>query len=179
MSDEETSDVETTSLEDSFDESQDTIEPIEVEDTDDVAIHTDMMVEDDDTEDEEPSFQKIDKAIKMEYLSNYHPEEKNISFQEIRALSQVMRDENQNIIDPLHRTVPFMTKYEYTRILGVRSKQINDGAKPYIDVPNEIIDGYLIAQLEIQQKKIPFIIRRPIPGGGNEFWKVSDLEILI
>jgi DNA-directed RNA polymerase I, II, and III subunit RPABC2 len=90
-----------------------------------------------------------------------------------------MRDEHQNIIDPLHRTVPFMTKYEFTRILGVRSKQLNEGAKPYIDVPNEIIDGYLIAQLELQQKKVPFIIRRPIPGGGNEFWKVSDLEILM
>jgi DNA-directed RNA polymerase I, II, and III subunit RPABC2 len=180
MSDEETSDAETASLEDSFDEeSQDTLEPIELEDTEDVAIHTDMMVEDEDSEEDEPSFQKLDKTMKMDYLSNYHPEETNISDKEIYALSQVMRDEHQNIIDPLHRTVPFMTKYEFTRILGVRSKQLNEGAKPYIDVPNEIIDGYLIAQLELQQKKVPFIIRRPIPGGGNEFWKVSDLEILM
>ena len=26
------------------------------------------------------------------------------------------------------------------------------------------------------QKKIPFIIRRPIPNGGSEYWKVNDLK---
>ena len=36
--------------------------------------------------------------------------------------------ENGNIIDPLHKTIPFLTKYEYTRVLGQRSKQIEEGA---------------------------------------------------
>jgi hypothetical protein len=40
------------------------------------------------------------------------------------------------------------------------------------------VDGYIIAELELREKKIPFIIRRPIPGGGCEYWSIRDLEIV-
>ena len=39
-----------------------------------------------------------------------------------------------------------------------------------------IIDGYIIAEEELKQKRIPFIIRRPLPNGGSEYWKLQDLE---
>ena len=35
-----------------------------------------------------------------------------------------------------------------------------------------------IALKEYEQKKIPFIIRRPIPDGTCEYWKLKDLEML-
>ena len=35
-----------------------------------------------------------------------------------------------------------------------------------------------IAQMELDQKKLPFIIRRPIPGGGSEYWRLKDLSVL-
>ena len=35
-----------------------------------------------------------------------------------------------------------------------------------------------IAEEELKQKKIPFIIRRPLPNGASEYWKVKDLEML-
>ena len=76
-------------------------------------------------------------------------------------------------------TIPFLTKFEFTRILGMRTKQINNGAKPFIKVPEGIIDGYLIAEREIREKKLPFIVKRPIPNGGCEYWKLEDLELLI
>ena len=76
------------------------------------------------------------------------------------------------------KTVPFLTKYERTRVLGQRAKQINSGDTPYLEVPYDIIDGYLIAQLELKAKKIPFIICRPIPDGTAEYWRLSDLEII-
>jgi hypothetical protein len=41
-----------------------------------------------------------------------------------------------------------------------------------------VIDGYVIAQIELEQKRIPFIIRRPIPGGGCEYWNLKDLEMI-
>ena len=82
------------------------------------------------------------------------------------------------IIDELHRTLPIMSKYEKTRILGQRAKQLNSGNKPFISVPKNIMDGYLIAQEELRQKKLPFIIRRPLPNGGSEYWRIKDLEIL-
>jgi len=38
-----------------------------------------------------------------------------------------------------------------------------------------MINGLTIAQLEFKQKKLPFIIRRPLPNGGSEYWNVHDL----
>ena len=49
---------------------------------------------------------------------------------------------------------------------------------PFVKVPENIIDGYIIAELELQQKKIPFIIKRPMPGGGFEYWHLRDLELI-
>ena len=43
-------------------------------------------------------------------------------------------------------------------------------------IPDDIIDGYSIAEIEYNDKKIPFIIRRPIPNGSSEYWRFSDLE---
>ena len=31
---------------------------------------------------------------------------------------------------------------------------------------------------EFEEKKIPFIIKRPLPNGGVEYLKFADLEIL-
>jgi len=78
----------------------------------------------------------------------------------------------------LHRTFPFITKYERARILGERAKQLNSGAKPLVEVSPNVIDGYLIALTEFEQKRIPFIIKRPLPNGGCEYWKFKDLEVI-
>ena len=91
-------------------------------------------------------------------------------------MTKVVRDEHGIIVDDLHKTIPYLTKYEKARILGQRAKQINAGATPFVKVPENVIDGYLIAELELQQKRIPFIIRRPLPNGGSEYWSLKDLE---
>ena len=83
-----------------------------------------------------------------------------------------------SIIDPFHKTIPILTKYERARILGQRAKQIDSGAKPFVHIDKTFNDGYLIATKELEEKKIPFIIRRPLPNGGSEYWKVQDLEII-
>jgi len=133
---------------------------------------------DNDEDDDGDYLQKFNKEINKQYIEAEHPECVFHNYNEISALSNVIRDKNNNIIDPLHKTLPFLTKYEKTRIIGQRAKQINSGSKPFINVPQHIIDGYIIAELELKQKKIPFIIRRPIPGGGSEYWSVKDLELI-
>ena len=61
----------------------------------------------------------------------------------------------------------------------MRAKQIDNGAKPFIDAAKrKLIDGYVIAQKELELKRLPFIIRRPLPNGGSEFWKLADLQII-
>jgi DNA-directed RNA polymerase I, II, and III subunit RPABC2 len=135
--------------------------------------------EDDDNDDDDTQYlQKFNSEINKNYIMEHHPECVINNYDEISSLTSVIRDKNNNIIDDLHRTIPYLTKYERARILGQRSKQINSGAKVFVKVPENIIDGYLIAQLELEQKRIPFIIKRPIPGGGCEYWNLKDLEIV-
>jgi len=136
-----------------------------------------------DEEDEEDEFdenylQKFDNEIIKNYVNDFHPECLNHNYDEINNLSIVVRNPDGIIIDPLHKTIPYLTKYEKTRILGQRTKQIENGAKPFVKVPENIVEAYIIAELELKEKKIPFIIRRPIPGGGSEYWRLKDLEVI-
>lgn len=135
-----------------------------------------------DSDDEDSDDEALDNKFEIEglndFLSDYHPESKQHNYDEIYALSKVVRDNNGIIIDDLHKTLPIMSKYEKTRILGQRAKQLNSGNKPFISVPKNIMDGYLIALEELRQKKLPFIIRRPLPNGGSEYWRIKDLELL-
>lgn len=124
-------------------------------------------------------FKKFDRELRNDYLVNFHPESLVQNYDEIYNLARVVRDANGNIIDELHKTLPFLTKYEKTRILGQRAKQINDGATPFVKVPEGVIDGYLIAIKELEEKKIPFIIRRPLPNRGSEYWHLEDLQVIL
>ena len=135
---------------------------------------------DDDDEDElnENYLQKLDHDVKQNIISEFHPELNTHSMEEVEASCTVIRDDKGVIIDPLHRTLPFVTRYEKARAIGERAKQINSGAKPFIEIDQSMIDGYLIALKEFEAKKIPFIIRRPLPNGTSEYWRLSDLEII-
>ena len=126
----------------------------------------------------EDYLQKVSKHNKENYIADNHPECMLLNSHEIDVLTRIVRDKNGIIIDDLHKTNPFLSKYEKARILGQRAIQLNTGALAFVRVPEKIIEGYLIAELELAQKKIPFIIQRPIPNGGNEYWKLADLEIL-
>jgi len=134
--------------------------------------------DDDDDEDPETYLQKFDLDVNNDLLMSHHPTQFNKNDSEISVLCQLTRNASNNVIDPLHKTTPFLTKYEKTRVLGQRAKQINSGSKPYVVVPDNILDGYIIAQMELAQKRIPFIVERPIHGGGSEYWRVRDLEVL-
>jgi DNA-directed RNA polymerase I, II, and III subunit RPABC2 len=122
--------------------------------------------------------QKFDQSINENYVVDYHPESVLQNYDEILSMIKVVRDKDGIIIDDLHRTIPYLTKYEKARILGQRAKQINSGAYPFVKVPENVIDGYLIAELELKEKRIPFIIRRPLPNGGSEYWNLKDLEVI-
>jgi len=134
--------------------------------------------DDDDEEDDAEYLQKFDESIRQQIVTDFHPELKTHNYDEIEVLSRVVRDNNGTIIDPLHKTFPFITKYERARVLGERATQLNAGAKPFIEVEPDVIDGYVIALKEFEQKKIPFIVKRPLPNGAIEYWKLEDLEIL-
>ena len=133
--------------------------------------------EDDEYEDEK-YLQKFSEGINENYILNNHPECIVHNYNEVISMCSVIKDANGIIIDDLHKTIPYLTKYERARILGIRAKQINCGATPFIKLSEGIIDGYIIAEMELREKKIPFIIRRPMPNRGSEYWFLKDLEDL-
>ena len=134
--------------------------------------------DDESEEEEEDDLKKLENDITKDYLLSFHPELKQINFNELLSLSKITRNKKGIIVDPLHKTFPYLTKFERAKILGQRAKQINNGSPIFVKVTPNIIDGHTIALMELKQKKIPFIIKRPMPNGSSEYWKVSDLNML-
>ena len=75
-------------------------------------------------------------------------------------------------------TSPFITKFEKTRVLGTRATQIEGGAKTLLskDKVRNIRFATDIAEIEYEEKLIPFIIRRYLPDGQYEDWKLTDFH---
>jgi DNA-directed RNA polymerase I, II, and III subunit RPABC2 len=80
--------------------------------------------------------------------------------------------------DPNHRSQPWISQFERTKILGFRANQLAQGAKPYVPVPKHIVTTADIARLELKERRLPFIISRIMPDGSFEFWRLSDLMII-
>ena len=126
----------------------------------------------------ENDFHKFNNELKKNHTLNYHNECLYKNFNEIKELSKITRNKDGIIVDELHQTMPLLTKYEKTKILGMRVKQLNSGTSPYVTYSEKIIDNYLIAQMELEQKKLPFIIQRPLPNNNFEYWKLQDLDLI-
>lgn len=137
-----------------------------------------LQSDDDDDDDDCEYLDLLENNINSNYLEENHPECLSHNYDEVQSHLNIVKDKYGNIIDPLHKTSPILSKYEKTRIIGQRAKQIADGSKPFINLSHTIIEPYIIAEMELQQKKIPFIIKRPIPNGGFEYWRLRDLEII-
>jgi len=131
-----------------------------------------------DLDEVDASYQKLEDYMILSDLEKLHPETQCINFDEIAALTRVVRDANSKIIDPLHKTPPFITKYEKARIIGARAEQIEVGAKPFVEVDSHIINSRTIAMMEYDLKIIPFIIARPLPNKTIEYWRLQDLEFI-
>jgi hypothetical protein len=41
-----------------------------------------------------------------------------------------------------------------------------------------VVEPLEIAKLELEQRRLPYIIKRPMPDGSFEYWRLSDLMVL-
>ncbi|CAO3664335.1 unnamed protein product [Rhizopus microsporus] len=73
-------------------------------------------------------------------------------------------------------TTPYMTKYERARVLGTRALQISLNAPVMVELNGET-DALAIANRELREKRLPLTIRRYMPDGTYEDWKVRDLIV--
>lgn len=157
---------------------EETGEPTFTANIDDDASVSSFGSEISDENENDDYFQKFNNQIRQDIISEYHPESSQVNYEEVNTLSEIVKNNQGKIIDPFHNTIPILSKFEKTRVLGLRAKQINEGSKPFVEISQNNYDGYVIASKELIQKKIPFIIRRPLPNGASEYWKLSDLEVL-
>lgn len=98
------------------------------------------------------------------------------------ASTEILPESAANIspsdIDTHHRSQPFLSVYEKTKLLGFRANQLAQGARPYVVVPEHVVRTVDIARMELEQRRLPYIIKRPMPNGTFEYWRLSDLMIL-
>lgn len=77
--------------------------------------------------------------------------------------------------NPVRITLPKLTKYEKARVIGERAIELENGKPPLVPLDGET-DALKIAYMELMARKIPTIIRRPLPDGSCEDWRVIDLK---
>ena len=109
-------------------------------------------------------------------------EEEGEEEEDSRERASIMDEENYNkelIPKEQRQTTPFLTKYEKARIIGARALQISKNSPILIsnEQRGDETDPILIAEIELREKKIPFIIRRYLPDGSLEDWPVRDLKL--
>jgi DNA-directed RNA polymerase I, II, and III subunit RPABC2 len=77
-------------------------------------------------------------------------------------------------------TLEYFTKYEYVALLSARADQLARGARPLVDIAGLKTSDPLfttkVAMREIEQRKLPMIVRRHMPDGSAEDWSVEELE---
>jgi DNA-directed RNA polymerase I, II, and III subunit RPABC2 len=126
-----------------------------------------------DVSDDPELIQKLECIARTDLMTN---QEGPLNYEDIKRHLLIVRREDGAIEDPHHTTVPYLTKYEFARVVGMRVTQLNTGAQPFVEATH--MDSVIIAEQEIREKKLPFIIRRPIPNKSPEFWRLCDLELL-
>ena len=67
------------------------------------------------------------------------------------------------LVEKPNKTRNILNKYEKARMIGIRAQQIQSGAKPLVDIGDER-DPIKMALMEMDQKVIPFLVKRNIPG---------------
>lgn len=116
----------------------------------------------------------------MAILYKYHPEA-ILDYSEQVAQKLAIRAAPPNIasqVDENHTTQPFLSQYEKTSILGFRTNQLSQGARPFVSVPPHITSTFEIAKMELEQRRLPLIVKRPMPDGTFEYWRLSDLMVI-
>ena len=130
-----------------------------------------MYDEGDDNENDYSNEDDLSETNSVDIIDEVDEKDGNESSEGFKILTY------KNVIDGIERKkkkfIPILTKFEKARIMGVRLQQLANGAKPRVDTKH-CKDIKEIVEEELKQRKIPFIIRRPLPCGTYEDWRMED-----
>jgi len=108
-------------------------------------------------------------SSETQILLNHHPE---IWVDYVETIKKkLVRDPTKAV------SYPFLNQFEKTKVLSFRASQLAQGNKPYIAVHDIVSDVYTIAKMELKERKLPYLIKRPLPDGDYEYWRINDLII--
>jgi len=100
-----------------------------------------------------------------------HPEVQSISRQEL-----------QDALAKPKMTLPYYTKYEQVNLIATRAQQLAEGAKPLVSLDGMMTSDsrfvWKVAELEVQEHKLPFIVHRRLPNGVSEYWSATELTAI-
>lgn len=78
-----------------------------------------------------------------------------------------------------NKTRNILSKFEKVKIIGLRSEQLQRGAQPYIKLtPNQPFIPRDVAMQELKEHKLPFMLRRQLPNGTIEYFRLDDMVVL-
>ena len=121
--------------------------------------------EEDEDEDEEENLDDIEEDFSINISENH-------------KFEIVSRDKTyEKMLSKKKETSPFMSRFEVTKLIGVRAQQLSCGMQPCVSFDPDIKNTEFIAIQELLKKKMPLIVRRYLPDGVYEDWKVDELII--
>ena len=133
-------------------------------------------------EDSEEEAEDHDEVEEIEDHDEAEDEKESVDFgaldkENTVRVKGITNTSSYRIPDGSRLTKPIMTKYEFTKMVGIRAQHLSQGAKP---VSSSIVnaDVMSIAENEVREKKLPYVIKRPIGNGKYELWSLKEFEMI-
>lgn len=150
---------------------------IDIEEEDVVILDDEEEIDDDEKLETGGDIDDVDEdefEVELDNEEEDDEEDIDIDVLDIEEKTDIKIDEKKHI------TVPFITKYEYPKIISTRAQQIASGSPIFIDINDNELKKKKpmeIAELELKQGKLNNIkIKRILPNGIVEIRKLSELK---
>ena len=80
-------------------------------------------------------------------------------------------------------SAPIMSKYEFNTLIGLRTAHLAGGMKPLVSIPADFkittdMEWREIAERELLEGRLPYIVKRIQPNGNPEYWDVDKLDLV-
>jgi DNA-directed RNA polymerase subunit K/omega len=97
-------------------------------------------------------------------------------------VQSVTRESVQEALKQERVSLPYYSKYEQVALIGTRAQQLAEGAKPLVSLDGMLTSDpkfvWNVAEKEVFERKLPFIIHRRFPDGRSEYWSAQDLSVM-
>ncbi len=127
--------------------------------------------------DQQDDFKTVCNDLQSQSDESHFKDDSHFSSECITNATDGLNDENQQIVDASERvTFNVLTLYEKILLLGIRALQIANGSQALVDTTQlQEVNEHTIAALELEQHKIPFLLKRVLPNGKIELWHTHEL----